>query len=68
MAIIKKNELKVMKKGDLENKLVELRRELMKVNAQIAIKTVPENPGRIRELKKTVARINTKLTEVDKKQ
>src|SRR3989344_6881702 len=30
MAIIKKNELKVMKKGDLENKLVELRRELMK--------------------------------------
>ena len=29
----------------------------MKVNAQIAMGTVPENPGRIKEIKKTIARI-----------
>lgn len=64
MAIIKKSELKLMKKSDVENKLVELKKELMKFNAQVAIGTVPENAGKIRVVKKTIARLNTKLKEV----
>ena len=59
MAIIKKNELKTMESKTLENKLKELKKELIKINAQIAMGTIPENPGRIREIKKTIARIKT---------
>ncbi len=42
---------------ELKNKLQEIATELMKENAQIAIGTTPKNPGRIRELKKTRAKI-----------
>ncbi len=34
-------------------------KELMKAKAQSASKVNPENPGRIKEIKKTIARINT---------
>ena len=57
MAIIKKSDLKKMKADELDKKLVELRQELMKANAQITSGTVPENPGRVREMKKTIARL-----------
>ena len=68
MAIIKKNELKIMKKEEMETKLVDLKKELMKYNAQVAIGTVPENAGKIKLVKKTIARLNTKITEAIKKQ
>ena len=59
MAIIKKNELKQMDPKTRETKLAELNKELIKVNAQVAMGTIPENPGRIREIKKTIARLHT---------
>ncbi len=59
MAIIRKNELKAMKKEQLKEKLVVLRNELMKLRSQVATRTRPENPGRIRELRRTIARIHT---------
>ncbi len=40
-------------------KKVELRNELVKINAQIAIGTALKNPGQVREIKKTMARILT---------
>ena len=43
----------------LENKLIELSKELMKINAQIAMGTIPENPGKIKEMRRTIARIKT---------
>ena len=67
MAIIRKSELKVIKVEEGSNKLVELKKELMKYNAQIAIGTVPENAGKIREIKKTIARLNNKIMEAEKK-
>ncbi|MBS3095231.1 50S ribosomal protein L29 [Candidatus Woesearchaeota archaeon] len=67
MAIIRKSELKVIKVEEASNKLVELKKELMKYNAQIAIGTVPENAGKIREIKKTIARLNNKIMEAEKK-
>jgi len=67
MAIIKKYELKTMSKDGMNNKLTELRKELMKLNAQVAIGTVPENAGKLKVIKKTIAKLNTKLTEVNKK-
>ena len=59
MAIIKKNELKKMNRDQLIDKLNELKRELMKVNAQKSGGSAPENPGMVREVKKTIARIKS---------
>lgn len=48
-----------MKMGtdEMKNKLLDLRKELMKLKSQVARKTPPENPGKIRAIKRTVAKI-----------
>ena len=66
MAIIKKNELKQMDKKTLSEKLLGLKKELVKVNAHIAMGSLPENPGRTREIKRTIARLITILKQKDK--
>jgi len=43
----------------LDERLLDLRKELIKINAQVAVGTLPENPGRIKEIKKTIAKILT---------
>jgi len=53
---------------DLKKRLIELRMELMKNNAQVAIGTTPKSPGQLRQLKKTIARILTILKEKGGKQ
>lgn len=57
MAIIKKTELNKMDGKTLETKLIDLKKELVKINIQISTGTLPENPGRVKEIKKTIARI-----------
>lgn len=59
MAIIRKNELVQMDEKTLNEKSRELKKELIKINAQIAMGTIPENPGKIKEIRKTIARIKT---------
>lgn len=59
MAIIRKNELIQMDEKTLDEKLRELKLELIKINAHRSMGTMPENPGRIREIRRTVARIKT---------
>ena len=59
MAIIKIKEMRNMDEKTLSSKLAELRNELISINAQIAMGTVPENPGRVKEIKKTIAKILT---------
>lgn len=56
---IKNKELRKLNNQELQNKLIELKKDLIKVNAQIAAGTVPENSGNVKNLKKTVARILT---------
>ena len=46
---------------DLINRLTELRLELAKEKGQIAIGGSPKNIGRVREIKKTIAKILTEL-------
>jgi len=48
-----------MNEIDLENKSIELKKELMKVNSQIAIGTLPKSPGKVKEMKRTIAKILT---------
>ncbi len=67
MAIIRKKELNEMGRKELEKKLAQLRRDLIKINAQIANKANPDNPGQVKEIKKTIARILTKLREKTKR-
>ena len=52
-------ELKVMNELDLENKIIELKKELMRINSQIAIGTIPKSPGKVKEIKRTIAKILT---------
>jgi len=66
MAIIKKNEFENMNEKTLQDKLVDLKKELMKYRSQRHSGTPPENPGRVREVRKTIAKIYTKLTEKQK--
>ena len=61
LAILKKKQMKEMNNVDLLNRLSELRLELAKEKGQIAIGGSPSNPGRIKEIKKTIARILTEL-------
>ncbi len=58
---MKFKELSQLTKGELESKIIEIKKELIKHNAQIAVGTTPKSPGQVRQLKKSVARIKTIL-------
>ncbi len=67
MAIIRKKELNQMSEPALTGKITELRRELIRYNSQLSTGTPPENPGRIRAIKRTIARLNTSLKLLQEK-
>ncbi|MBS3140879.1 50S ribosomal protein L29 [Candidatus Woesearchaeota archaeon] len=50
-------------KEEQKSKLVELRKELMKLNSQKSSGTTPENPGNIRKLRREIARVLTFLNQ-----
>jgi len=52
-------ELKGLNKEDLEKKYEEAKLELIKLNSQVATGTTLKNPGQIKQLKKSIARIKT---------
>jgi large subunit ribosomal protein L29 len=60
---MKIKELRSTSKEDLKVKLKELRKELIKSNAQIATGTNPKSPGQVREMKKTIAKIMMVINE-----
>jgi len=53
--------LREMNKEDLNKRLEELHKELMKYRSQISTGTPPENPGQVKNTKKNIARIKTLL-------
>ena len=60
---MKIKDLRQMPKEELLNKLRELKKEIIKNNAQIATGTTPKSPGQVKQAKKTVAKILTLLKE-----
>ena len=56
---MKIKQLKSLSQEDLQKKEDEMRFELMKLNSQVASGTNPKNPGQIRQLKRTIAKIKT---------
>ena len=59
MAIIRYKEIGNLSEKDLESKFNELKNELIKAKAQVATGSAIENPGKVKEIKRTVARILT---------
>jgi len=59
MAIVRAKEIRGMSDDQVEKQLKDLRNELLKERAITATGGAPENPGRIRELRRTIARILT---------
>ena len=60
---MKTKELRGLDKEEMAKRLEELRKELIKHNAQIATGTIPKSPGQVKQTKKTIARILTILNE-----
>ena len=59
MAIVKAKEVRAMTDDKLQKQLADLKNELLKERAITSTGGAPENPGRIRELRHTIARILT---------
>jgi large subunit ribosomal protein L29 len=56
---MKAKELRLMSEPELDIKSGELKKELMKVNSQIAVGTIPKSPGKVGGMKRTIAQILT---------
>ena len=55
--------LKALNREDLKKKREDLYKDLIKDQTQIALGTMPKNPGKIHFTKKTIARINQILAQ-----
>lgn len=60
---MKKKELKQLSKDQLKEKLIGLRKDLMRLNTQRSTKTIPENPSNIKNLRRNIARILTLIKQ-----
>jgi len=65
---MKNKEIRNLSKAELEEKLSEIRRQLMKDNTQASSGTIPKNPGLIKANKKTIAKILTILNQKQKEE
>jgi len=63
---MKRNELGKASEKELNTKLDEMKRELIRLNSQRSTGTSLENPKKIYVVKKTIARINTFLNNKPK--
>ncbi|MBD3263084.1 50S ribosomal protein L29 [Candidatus Woesearchaeota archaeon] len=59
MAILKPKDILKLSPKEKEKKLDELRKELMKLKSQISMGNLPESPGKVRAIRRTIARILT---------
>lgn len=63
---MKKRDISALGEIELNEQLSEVQKELMKLNVQLASGGSIKSPGTVRKLKKTIARINTRITSVKK--
>ncbi|MFB6113407.1 MAG: 50S ribosomal protein L29 [Halodesulfurarchaeum sp.] len=67
MTILHPEEIRDMTPAEREDELSELETELLNAKAVKAAGGAPENPGRISELKRAIARIKTIQRELDER-
>ncbi|MDY6780462.1 MAG: 50S ribosomal protein L29 [Halobacteria archaeon] len=65
MAILRADEIREMTQEEVQEELEDLEDELLREKSVLAAGGAPENPGRIREIKRTIARIKTIQTEME---
>ncbi len=70
MAILRANELREMNADELDEHLFELQKDLMKTKGILASGGIPEDVGKIKDIRHTIARILTikKEKELKKKE
>ena len=59
MAILRKKEIRAMSSEDRKKKIAELQTEFVRLKTMVKAGGSIENPSRIRELRKTIARLLT---------
>lgn len=59
MAILRSKDIMKLTQKEREEKVKELKKELMKLKSQVAMGNLPESPGKVRAIKRTLARIYT---------
>ncbi|RMF90571.1 MAG: 50S ribosomal protein L29 [Methanobacteriota archaeon] len=59
MAIFRKDEIRDMDIDEIDEKIGELKQELLKINTTVASGGVADNPGRIKAIRRTIARMKT---------
>ncbi len=64
---MKLKEIRILEKNAFDEKIAEMKKELVKINAQVAIGTTLKNPGHAGQIKKTIARMLTIQHETKKK-
>jgi large subunit ribosomal protein L29 len=67
MAILRMKDVRKLKPEDLNTKLRELKLELLKEMGNVKMRRPIKNTGKIRELKKAIARILTYKKELSKR-
>ena len=67
MVILRSQEIREMEIGEIEKKLDELKAEYAKNISKSSAAGVNENPGKIKELKTTIARVLTIINEKTEK-
>ena len=65
---MKFTDIKKMPKDELTKKLADMKTELMKLNAQIAVGTTPKNTKQVRDIKRTIAKVETLRQQTFEKQ
>ncbi|MEM5798379.1 MAG: 50S ribosomal protein L29 [Candidatus Aenigmatarchaeota archaeon] len=63
MAILKYKDIKKLGAKELEAKLAEFEMELAKERANIAVGASVSSPGKIKEIRKTIARIKMHMSQ-----
>jgi large subunit ribosomal protein L29 len=61
--IVKAEEIRKKDTAELKERLGDLNKELVQERGQIEVGGFADNPGEIKEMKKTIARIKTVLNE-----
>ncbi len=59
MAILRSDEIRGMSDSEVDERLVQLKKEIMKINGVLASGGIPEGVGKVREIKRTIAKIKT---------
>lgn len=63
MSVLKTREIREKDEKELKQQLNDLQKELVEERGQIEVGGFAENPGRISQMRKTIARIHTVLNE-----